>query len=464
MGRTSDGAGPRLRLAGAPCLAALGLAAASLGGCASLGNIPPLHEIEEGLPGGVTEERWLFGLIEHRRYPDGSELRAWRPFAAEARAPAKDGAPPASKLHVVPPFWSRVSTAEERSTQLVPFVFDQSVGSDEDRASGVSDDDFTIFPILFLGAEPGQGPYFMIFPLWGTVRQRLFSDRIDVVLFPLWARTESGSWTSTHVLWPLIAWGEDPEAGRCHRRFLPFWSQTDGPAGTRRTLLWPFLHWGTEVREDRTTDGWFVFPFLGRRTSRDGDFGETTILWPFFEWSSDERTGDSYRAILWPIHKHVDRPGKMRSTWWWPLHGTYESETESSAFYLWPFGWATDRVEGDRWFRRRFVVPFWMRRDSGPKDAPADRVETRAWPLFSHERTADGYESVRVPEIVPFFGWQAGETAYADTLALYRGRSDAEGRSAFDLPFGIVRWRRDVTGASKLTLLWWIDICLGDGE
>jgi hypothetical protein len=460
VGRTSasaaSGTVSRLRL---PAAAAL-----CLGACASFPNLPPIHEIEEGLPGGVTEERWLFGLIEHRRYPDGSELRAWRPFAAEARRPPEDGQPTARKLHVVPPFGSRVRTPEERSTQVVPIWFDLSVGTDEERAEGTSDDDFTIFPVLFWGCEPGQGPYFMLFPVFGTVRQRLFADRIDVVLFPAYARTETGTWSSTHLLWPLVAWGCDTETGRTHARFLPFWSQTDGPAGTRRTLLWPFVHWGTEVREDRTSDGWLVWPLLGRRTSRDGDLSETTVLWPFFSWSSDERTGDTYRAILWPIHKHLDRPGKERATWWWPAYGSYESETERSNFYVWPIGWSTDRFEGDRVVRRRFVVPVWMRREWGPRDGPPDRVETRSWPLFSHERTADGYESVRIPEIVPFFGWQAGETAYADTVALYRGRSDAEGRAAWDLPFGIVRWRRDAEGASKLTLLWWITIPLGDGK
>jgi hypothetical protein len=69
-----------------------------------------------------------------------------------------------------------------------------------------------------------------------------------------------------------------------------------------------------------------------------------------------------------------------------------------------------------------------------------------------------------VPEIIPFFGWEAGETCYADLLTLFKWSGDKEGRVAWDLPFGIVRYRRDVKGAKKLTLLWWLDIPLGGGS
>lgn len=434
--------------------AAVALAAASAG-CAALGHLPPFHEIESGLPGDVVEERSAFGLIEERRYPDGHTIRAWRPFVVEAQAP--DGS---LRRHVVPPLGHHLRTGDRTTNRVWPVFHDDSFRSD---AGEPPDDDTAIAPILFWGDEPSQGPYFLFFPFGGTLRQRLFADRIDVVAFPAYVRVEDGSWRSTHVLWPLIATGSDGE-DRSHHRFLPFWSQTDSPATSRRTLLWPFVHWSTETKGDRTSDGWFVFPLGGHRVSRDGLASETSVLWPFFQWGDDAQTGDRFRAFPWPFHKELDRPGVESARWWWPVWGRYESPTERSTFRLWPLVWETDREDAGRSFSRRYAVPVWMRNESGPAGAPADQAEVRSWPLFSYARSPDGVESVRVPEWIPFFGWHAGETAYSDLLSVFRWRSDAAGRAAWDLPFGIVRWRRDAEGARTLTLLWWIDIPLGGGR
>jgi hypothetical protein len=429
-----------------------------LGACASLGNAPPLHEVERDLPGGVEVERGFLGFVEERRLPSGDRESAVRPLLVE-RVDTQGN----DFLSIVPPVASHTVSDFRRRWTVWPLFASDSAGTEAERARGESDDDTWLLPLVAWGSEPGAEDR-MLFPVYGHLHQKLFSDEIEFAAFPVWARTKTGGWESTHVLWPLIAWGDGD--GRSHRRFLPFWSQTDGPNGSKRTAAWPFVHWGTEQRGDRTFDGWFVFPLAGHRTSRDGSYSETTALWPFFEWSDDASNGDSYRGILWPFHKEMDRPSKGESsTWWWPVHGNYRSETETSEFWAWPLVWSAEFREERRTSRRFFVVPLWMDRESGPKDGPSDRREIRSWPLFSFERTPEGLETVRVPEIIPFFGWKAGETAWADLVALFRWSSDREGRASWDGPLGgIVRWRRDATGASKLTLLWWIDIPTGDGR
>lgn len=436
--------------------AAAALSCAALAGCASVGNIPPLHEVETGLPGGDRVERGLFGLTEERRTPGGDREAVIRPLLVERVD--RDGTDVRS---IVPPIASHTVSDVRRRFTVWPVFSSDSAGSPAERQRGATDDDTWILPLLAWGSEPSRGDDRMLFPLYGKLHQKLFADELEFAAFPLWARTRTGGWSSTHVLWPLVAWGEGE--GRSHARFLPFWSQTDSPAAQRRTALWPVLHWNVEQRGDRTFDGWFVFPFGGRRTSRDGTFSETTALWPFFQWSDDAANGDRHRGILWPFHKTVERPAaKTSSVWWWPLHGWYESPEESSSFWLWPVIWNAEHRADGRTSRRRFVVPVWLERESGPDGAAPDRREMRAWPLFSYEREPGGRESVRVPEIVPVFGWRAGETAYADLVALFRWSADAEGRAAWDGPLGgIVRWRRGADGASKLTLLWWIDVPTG---
>ena len=161
--------------------------------------------------------------------------------------------------------------------------------------------------------------------------------------------------------------------------------------------------------------------------------------------------------------KRSVQPGVSKSTWFWPFYGNYESETESSSFYAWPIVWKQEELRGEVLAKRTYVVPFWMKSETGPPDGPPTAEALRAWPLFSYRRKPDGLETLRVPELIPFFGWETGETVYSELLNLFHWRRDAEGRVAWDGPLGIVRYRRRGDEAS-LRLLWWIDIPLGGGE
>jgi hypothetical protein len=421
-------------------------------------GFPPFWEHEDGLPGRLSEDRAVFGIASRTYSPDGARLSALRPLLAKV----EDGKG-REKLHVVPPFGSHTEDPKTKSTTtLWPLFFDSSSGDEKDRAAEKTDDDTWLFPLLAWGDEPGEGSYFAFFPVYGTLKGKLLADRIDFVLFPIHARTQADDWRSTHVLWPLIAWGESKT--RSHFRVMPFWSQSDSPNQSQRTLLWPVGHWGWQKRGDRTFDEWAVWPLYGRRDSRDGTYRSWTALFPFFEGSTDAKNGDEHLSAPWPFYRRVHRPGVAESTWYWPFYGWYESETERSSFYAWPIVWSSDRVEGKREFRQRFVVPLWMKRTSGPVKGEPDEGELRSWPLFSWRRRADGYESVRVPEIVPFFGWEAGETCYADLVALFRWSADRDGREAWDGPLGAIRYRENAEGGKTLTLLWWIDIPLGGGK
>ena len=451
-----------MSLLGRACCAARAAAIAAVllssAACAALGQAPPFHEVEEGMPGGITEERAAFGIIEERRLPGGDLESAIRPLVVERSGP---GSPTARFF--LPPIATGVEADLRSKFTVWPLFSTDSVGDTEERQAGEGDDDTLVLPFFGWGSDPEEGNWWMFFPLYGHVRGKLFADEIEFAAFPLWARTRAGNWHSTHVLWPLIAWGEGD--GRSHTRFLPFWSQSDNAAGYRRSLLWPIIHWGTAEHGGRTIDSWFVFPLVGHRSSQDGSYREWTALWPFFGWSDDDRNGDRDRSILWPFHKQVDRPAAgEHSTWWWPFWGSYDSPDEASSFYAWPIGWTGELRTDRRWSTHDYVVPLWMRRASGPIGEPADHSEIRSWPLFSFERKPSGEEFLRVPDLLPFCGWDAGETAWSDLLALFRWRADQEGRAAWDAPFGIVRWRRDAAGASKLTLLWWIDIPTGDGR
>ena len=73
------------------------------------------------------------------------------------------------------------------------------------------------------------------------------------------------------------------------------------------------------LRGDREVKGWMVFPLLGRRAATDGTSWQWTFLFPFFQFARDERTGDTYDAILWPIYKTVFIRAPILSSNYFPL-------------------------------------------------------------------------------------------------------------------------------------------------
>jgi hypothetical protein len=438
--------------AGAILVLCLGLCA-----CSSKGGLPPFWEHESGLPGNLSEDRAVFGLISKTRGPDGALLSAIRPFTAKV----EDGKG-ALKAHYVPPIGMHVEDESRVKTTVWPLFSDASFGDETERREKTSDDDTWIFPLVGWGSAPkGHGDWFALFPFYGKLRGSFLADEVDFVLFPIYVHTEAGDWRSTHVIWPLIAWGESPT--RDHFRVMPFWSQTDSPTQSNRTLIWPIGGWGWETHGDRVFDYWQAWPLVGRRTSRDGLYESTSVLWPFFEFAHDDKNGDDYVGAPWPFYVNSVKPGVSEQKWFWPFYGRFDSPTDHSRFYAWPIVWDADFVEGRREFHHTYVVPLWMQRSSGPVNGAVDEKECRSWPLFSWSRHADGVERFRFPEIIPFFGWEAGETCYADILTLYHSSSDDEGRLAWDGPLGAVRYRRNEKGKKTLTLLWWIDIPLGGG-
>ncbi len=426
----------------------------TVGGCASVGGLPPLWETESGLPGDAVVTRAVFGLWERRALPDGSTHTTLHPFGTYRASPGDESA-----LHVLPPLYERTRTPTARSRTVLPLYFERSSGTDRQVEEGRADDDTWLFPLAAWGSEPSEGRYTMLLPFGGTLKGKLLADEITIRGFPFWIEVRSDDWHATHVLWPLIAWGEGET--RSHFRALPFWSQTDGAHVTRRSLLWPFIHWNSEVRGDRRLDGWMVFPLAARRASEDGTSLQWSVLYPFFQFARDTTNGDSYVAAPWPFFKRSVRPGVEESTWLWPFWGHTETEDASSSFYVWPIGWHQAETRAGIERRRTYVVPLYAHSESGPVGGEPNAEALRSWPLVAWQRDAAGHCTGRVPDLLPTFGWEPGERVYSDLLSLVRWESDAAGRGAWDAPLGIVRYRRDAAGERSLTLLWWLRIPLG---
>lgn len=411
-------------------------------------------------PGDVLAERPVHPFVEQRRNADGTRdglvRPLWRVRTTESGR---------REVQFVAPLGSALDDENVVSRIFWPLLAHSRFGDEEERSADQSNDDTWLFPIAVWGDDPDEGAYLFVLPVGGTLKSKFFADEIVVRGFPFWIETTAADWESTHVLWPLIAWGDGPE--RSHRRALPFFSRTDGPGVSRRALLWPLLQWATEQRGERTHHSWFAFPLLGRSWTEDGEAEQWTALFPFFDFAHDERTGYVHRSVLWPLHEYDLRPGASEKTWWFPFWGEYhaddgEGTTEESSFALWPVFWNQREDDPARWSARRMAVPLWMRVEEGPTGGGADREEHRSWPLVHWRRDERG-TAWQVPAILPTFGWDAGEDLYERTLVLFRSESDPTGRWSWELPLGVARARGGAGEGTILTLFWFLEVPLDGG-
>lgn len=436
----------------------LALVACLLGACATSGTAGA-DEFDEVLPGPYRADRPAHPVVEHRSLPDGVVTDHVRPLWRVERHP--DGR---REFQFLTPLGSGLDSDGLLSRICWPFLVHSELGDEEERDAGRSNDDTWLFPVAVWGDDPDEGSYLFVLPVGGTLKSKFFADEIVIRGFPFWIETRAGDWESTHLLWPLIAWGGDGE--RSHRRVLPLFSATDGPNGSRRALLWPLVQWATQQQGERLRRSWFLFPLLGHSATDDGDAESWTALYPFFQFAHDDRTGYRHRSALWPLHVRDHRPGESDQLWWFPFWGEYraddgEGTRERSTFVAWPLLWDQREETPTGWWSRRMAVPLWMEVEEGPTGGEATRRELRSWPLFKQSRDADGLQSWQVPAVLPFFGWEAGEDLYERLVVLFRHEEDAEGRSAWEGPLGIVRHRSSPEQGDVLTLLWVLDVPLG---
>jgi len=416
-------------------LALLSLPAAA--GCASVADGPEVHalpviERERPVPSApwTTDWLWPFGHDEDR---PPSTSTGFRPLWRRVRTGETE------RHEVLYPLWRDAAEGEEYHARLFPLYARDRVPS-----AGGLDTDTVVLPFLWWGDEPGQGPYFLLFPLGGTVKQKLLVDEGTFVLFPAYLRTRNGAYRGTHLLWPLVHFGSG--GGRAATRVLPLFSFSDKEGVyRRRSVLWPFVHWSAEdIDTPHPRSGWMAWPFFGRDSSDVS--GATTLLWPFFQWSDAPRAWA--RDLPFPFYRRrvtADEAGATESEllWLWPFHGRFDGPGDRSRFYAWPLVFTTDVEEAGRRRRGLIVAPFWSRQSAVPLEGGgAGDSWWKAWPLAEGESRADGGSGWSSLSIIPIVRWPEFDANWGVFFELVRRRRDPDGSSSTDLLFSLIRSRR----------------------
>lgn len=422
-------------------------------GCASVTPDPASTARFDDLGPLVSRDRAVDGaarvrvagpLLEGQSTTNGMDFVAVRPFYSRVRLAGGER----SSSDLLWPLGNVRDTGDDRSWRFL-----LGYGADWDRGDDDSRSRWRVFPLLWGGrTEDGHG-HFAVFPLGGTMLETLGCDRIDIVLFPLYARTTTGDHRAHHVLWPIVSWAHSDEVDRL--RVFPLYGVTTRKGeGTKRFVLWPF--WTSARYDDPRERGssYVLFPLYGRvKTDRQSGW---MVLPPLFRYSRGETL--TQVNAPWPFVQYSS--GLVDRLYLWPLWGRKHQDREDSGFLLWPLVHHRRWQRADGEHRRLFVLPFWYRdrlipaaatnavagaepaAGGAPVGALAASDYLKVWPLLSYRREGET-SALRVLALWPLKHTPAIERNYAPLWTLYARTRDGEAWDE-ELLWGV--WRRGGRG------------------
>ena len=405
--------------------------------------------------------------------------RSIRPFLSWYR---HEDANRSTTLELLYPLLTYHRTGTEYRVQIgqwIGFSGGQSqTGGQEGRTS--------LFPFYFArrSGDP-ERDYTAVFPLAGTVKNRLLRDEINFFMFPLYAKSRVRDRVTWNYLFPFIHYRKgDHLTG--WRLWPLYGTETkgfgeDGPGekgGYRRRFVgWPFYH---DNEEGIGTANYSTFNALlplyavGRSPQKD----ETHLMWPFFYANHFKESGYREYGTPWPFIVNGSGPGKSHHRVW-PFYGKLQDANRKREFYLWPL-YVNREVDNDkiRLQRTRWLALLYQRSHEERKETGLVRDRRQVWPLFTHETSSDGQSRFQflspLEPLLPgnkgirrnysplFALWHAehnantGRSSRSLLWHLYRGER-APGHKKTSLLFGLIRYKENEEG-KEWRLLWLIPL------
>lgn len=387
--------------------------APAIHGSGVINNVAPFWVDSEGFAGRPEYQRSIGPFIEHRL--GDPEVTAVRPLWVRLEEQQRD----VVNTHVIYPVFSHWQRGSDYSWRLL----NQVRGSSLD-VGGKDVDTFEIWP-FFWHRDSGdpETSYTAVFPIAGTLKNRLFHQRIDWVLFPLYSRFTTRHHVDDVYLWPIFRYRSGP-ASRGFGVFPIFGHFERDRAYNNTYALWPFLYNNYRYgKEEQPYHALGVLPFYARETA--AGLKSESFVWPFFgytrEWDPRPRYGEirffypfivqgrgeeKYVNRILPLYAHEQRPGYEKHWYLWPLLKTEErdlgsgliSERQSLLYFLY---WNEVQRAELQGFEAR---------------------KTHLWPFYSYWNSGTGSRQFQLlsPLEVFFPNNQAVRETWSPFFAVYR--------------------------------------------
>jgi hypothetical protein len=348
----------------------------------------------------------------------------------------------------------------------------------------------TLFPFYFRQRSPDTNlNYTAFFPFYGQLKNRLFRDEMNFVMFPIYGETRKRDVVTDNYLYPFVhvrqgdglkGWQAWPLVGHEHKEVT---TKTNGFGETtligghdRSFYVWPLYFYqnngiGTDNPEKfRASIPLFVY---SRSPQRDA----TSVLWPFFTWI-DERAKKYHEwQGPWPFVIFTRGEGKTTSRIF-PLFSRSHNQDMASESYLWPL-YQHRRLQAEPLDLNRIRVLFYLYSSVTEKNTETGHVKKRLdmWPFFTWHQEYNGKERLQI--LAPFEPmvpnnrgiernwsplwsfWRAEENpktgAASESLLwnLYR-RETAPAHRKVSLLFGLFQYQWD--GETRRTRLFFIPV------
>jgi hypothetical protein len=327
---------------------------------------------------------------------------------------------------------------------------------------------FTIFPFYFhqRSADSNKN-YTAFFPFYGTVKNRMFSDEISVVMFPIYCRSRKAGVTTESYMVPfgakkhgeaLEGWKVLPFAGHTHKdpttRTDAFGDTEPVPGFDRRFIMAPFyFHSVSGIGSTNVVEEKALLPiyYTVRSPMRDS----TTVAWPFVTHVEDR--GRKYKEwqTPWPIIVFARGEGKHTSRVW-PFYSNAEITNQQSRFYMWPL-YTMHHFEGETVDRTRTRIAYFFYSDINEKNKETGKFRDRKdmWPFFTYKRDLDGNSRLQLiaplEPILPFS--ESIEREYSPVWSFWRGeKNPTTGAASYSFFWNLYR-RETKPDSKKCSLL-----------
>jgi len=371
---------------------------------------------------------------------------------------------------------------------------------------------FILFPFLWYARDarliwplfPKRPQTFVAFwPLFGDFRGYWNRDRILFLFWPLLVKSRKGRGAEAvyteSFLWPVFS--RYRGGGVSGVRAWPLMSYVRKPGRFVRSYwLWPLGHYRTGLAPDgkstqtlalflpvygqmetATLKYRVIFPFYGRVET--GKRSSTGYLLAIYNVERNERAGTVERRFLWFVYRHKKRippsaespappeagPAAVRAgdsestaalaarakdspeTGWaiFPFYGAMEGPRKRSGFVLWPFYQSRWDKAKEFEFKRRYLIPFYSRRERRWNDGTVIRSEFLL-PFFRSGLRRNGSQESRWLHLWWYDRVDGMDRNYAPLWTFYERTFDAatgERRTRvlqrlFEREAGLEGWKR----------------------
>jgi hypothetical protein len=281
-----------------------------------------------------------------------------------------------------------------------------------DTQAGASRRRFTLFPFYWQqrSTQPEEN-YTAIWPIHGTMKQRLLRDEVNFTLWPLYVRTVKarGNVETRNYLAPifhrrtgdgLTGWQAWPFVGsetKLVTQRTNIWNDVElVPGHEQQFILWPL--WLSESRGIGTTNQAELRAMLPlfialRSPQRDS----STYLWPIGLTLTENRAQRYHETqFLWPVFAFARGEGKT-SNRVWPLYGRTHTPRQERDFILWPLYLHT-ASHSPTLERERDRILFFLYSDFREQRLPTQQSRRRVdlWPMFTRSRELNGNTRLQI--------------------------------------------------------------------